>query len=78
MADVEPAAAERGSADVDRTKSDVELPGEVSISLQPDQLPVRSTKIFHATWRNDSTRDASCTTGFFVPLRADHQPLKII
>ena len=55
MADVERRRkTERGSADVDRTKSDVELPGEVSLSLRPDQLLVRSSKIFHATWRNDS------------------------
>jgi ectoine hydroxylase-related dioxygenase (phytanoyl-CoA dioxygenase family) len=55
MADVERRRkTERGSADVDRTKSDVELPAEVSLSLRSDQLLVRSSKIFHATWRNDS------------------------
>lgn len=46
--------AQRGSADADRALADVELPGEVSLSLRPDQLLVRSSKIFHATWRNDS------------------------
>ena len=30
--------------------ADVELPGEVSIELTPDQLLVRSTAIYHASW----------------------------
>jgi ectoine hydroxylase-related dioxygenase (phytanoyl-CoA dioxygenase family) len=44
----------RGDSGPDRSRADVELPGEVSISLQPDQMLVRSSRIFHATWLNDS------------------------
>jgi ectoine hydroxylase-related dioxygenase (phytanoyl-CoA dioxygenase family) len=45
---------ERGSDEALRTVSDVELPGEVSLELRPDQLLVRSSRIFHATWLNQS------------------------
>jgi hypothetical protein len=34
--------------------ADVELPGEVSVELSPDQLLVRSNSIFHASWRNET------------------------
>ena len=33
---------------------DVELPGEVSLALEPDQMIVRSSRIYHATWLNRS------------------------
>ena len=66
--------AQRGSADADRTLSDVELPGEVSLSLQPDQLLVRSSKIFHATWRNDSNEGRLMHHWLFRrPHEADHR-----
>ncbi len=45
---------ERGDSAALRTVSDVELPGEVSLELRPDQLLVRSSRIFHATWLNQS------------------------
>jgi hypothetical protein len=35
--------------------ADVELPGEISLSLGPHQLLVRSSRIFHATWLNGSS-----------------------
>ena len=34
---------------------DVPLPDEVSLPLRPDQLLVRSTRIFHGTRINNST-----------------------
>eukprot|EP01043_Picozoa_sp_COSAG02_P002909 COSAG02_NODE_68_length_42582_cov_52.351129_45_plen_360_part_00 len=34
--------------------ADVGLPGEVSIELTPDQLLVRSTAIYHASWANET------------------------
>jgi hypothetical protein len=55
IADVEERRRQvRGSDEALRTVSDVELPGEVSLELRPDQLLVRSSRIFHATWLNNS------------------------
>lgn len=45
---------ERGNSEALRTLSDVELPNEVSLELRPDQLLVRSSRIFHATWLNQA------------------------
>ncbi len=45
---------EWGASDPDPHRADVELPGEVSIALKPDELLVRSSKIFHSTWLNQS------------------------
>ena len=33
---------------------DVELPGEVALALGPEQMIVRSSRIYHATWLNRS------------------------
>ena len=35
--------------------ADVELDGEVSLELGPNDLLVRSSQIFHATWKNDAS-----------------------
>ena len=44
----------RGQDAPDRSVADVELPGEISLSLEPDQLLVRSSRIYHSTWLNQS------------------------
>ena len=35
-------------------RADIELPGEVSVELSPDQLLIRSVSIFHASWQNQT------------------------
>lgn len=56
VAEVEKRRRARGDEGPDRRQSDVELPGEVSLCLEPQQLLVRSSRIFHATWLNRSDR----------------------
>ena len=46
--------AEWGTSDPDPNRADVELPEELSIALDPDELLIRSSKIFHSTWLNQS------------------------
>lgn len=44
----------RGQDAPDRSVADVELPGEISLALEPNQLLVRSSRIYHSTWLNQS------------------------
>jgi len=46
--------SEWGTSDPDQSRADVELPEELSIALDPDELLIRSSKIFHSTWLNQS------------------------
>ena len=67
MADVESRRqTERGSADVDRTKSDVELPGYVALAA-PRPTPGAFFKDISRDCATIRTR-APYAHGFFVPL----------
>ena len=56
-AEVEKLRRERGYAQEYRgdERADVELPDEVSLQIEPGYMIVRSSRIFHATWINNST-----------------------
>ena len=41
------------AAITDGTMADVELPGEVSLELSPDQLLIRSNSFFHGAFRSN-------------------------
>lgn len=53
---------------------DAELPSEVSLEVEPHQLIVRSSQIFHATWRNNTSEGRLMSHWLFrVPSLDNHR-----
>ena len=51
---------------------DVELPNEISLELKPHQMLVRSSRIYHATWVNNTNQSRLMHHWLFRPSNADN------